>query len=121
MRLIACDKRTSSTGNQLPAFLIFLMFLASRIVIPRFVRRQLVARRALGFLPLIETTGANSASPESVPDGAATGHAGPAIIQLWAVFALWAVNFRFLIHSGFLVLVCCNIMPLTGLVEREFL
>ena len=85
-------------------FVVFARRLVRRLiarwpVVPRLVRRHLMARKALRLLPLDAAARAHAARPERVPHGAAAGHAGPAVFGAGPPAALGAVDFG-LFHPG---------------------
>jgi hypothetical protein len=70
-----------------------------RMVVPLLVRRELTASRTLRDGPTIATAGTNATSPERVPRRAATRNAFPAVLGLRTVFALGAVDLRFVLNG----------------------
>ena len=63
------------------------------------MRRELSTMQALRVAPMVGATWADSASPESAPNGSATGHAFPAVFGAGAPFAIRAIDFSFVFHN----------------------
>lgn len=65
------------------------------IVVPRFVRRVLIAGKALGAGPFDAAARTHRPGPEGIPGSAARRQAIPAVLGLWSPFALGAIDFNF--------------------------
>lgn len=69
-----------------------------RVVIPGFVRREMLALVALSVGPLDRAPWANASGPEGVPHSTATGKTLPPILGSWAPTALGAEDLGLLLH-----------------------